>query len=73
MNLCDHLDEPNVMGVTLCDFKARIENTLKLLPVSPDIIALKIFSHCVRTWAALSPCGDSLHTERKIDKKPEMF
>lgn len=53
MNLCDYLDEPNVVGVTLCDFKARFGNTLKLLPVSVDILALKTFSHHVNIGKGL--------------------
>ena len=62
MNLCDYLDKPNVVGVTLCDFKARFGNTLKLLPIS----ALKTFSHHVKNWGTLS-------RERERAKELEMF
>lgn len=44
-------------------FKAR--NTLKLLPVSVDILALKTCSHHVRNWATLSPRGETTERERK--------
>ena len=53
-------------------FKARFGNTLKFLPVSLDVLALKTFSHHVRSWLAYihveRPC-----TYREKTKESEMF